>query len=104
MNMSAGILGSVVSLWRYPVKSMLGEEVNASDIASNGLLGDRVYAIIDRSDGKVASAKNPRKWPTLFDFRAALAAAPTAGGPMPAVRITLPDGTIVSSAQPGIGE
>ncbi len=55
--------GSVVSLWRYPVKSMMGEELNASEVTERGLLGDRAYALVDRSDGKVASAKNPRKCP-----------------------------------------
>jgi len=63
-------LGSVVSLWRYPVKSMMGEELNATEVTERGLLGDRAYAVIDSSDGKVATAKNPRKWPRLFDFRA----------------------------------
>jgi uncharacterized protein len=62
--------GAVIALWRYPVKSMLGEELNASAVTERGLLGDRAYALIDRADGKVASAKNPRKWPQLFDFRA----------------------------------
>ena len=69
-------VGSVVSLWRYPVKSMMGEELNATEVTKVGLLGDRAYALVDTSDGKVASAKNPRKWPQLFDFRAALADAP----------------------------
>ena len=64
---------SIVSLWRYPVKSMLGEELNAADVTKGGLIADRAYALIDRSDGKVATAKNPRKWPQLFDFRAVLA-------------------------------
>ena len=68
--------GSVVALWRYPVKSMMGEELNATEITRRGLRGDRAYALMDSSDGKVASAKNPRKWPALFDFRAALAEAP----------------------------
>jgi uncharacterized protein len=54
-------LGSIVSLWRYPVKSMMGEELNAAEVTSGGLLGDRAYALVDSSDGKVASAKNPRK-------------------------------------------
>src|SRR2546430_16911639 len=90
-------VGSVVSLWRYPVKSMMGEELNATEVTQSGLLGDRAYALVDASDGKVASAKNPRKWPRLFDFRAALVDAPTPGAPLPAVRITLPDGTIVSN-------
>src|SRR5439155_7346001 len=96
-HMTGTLVGSVVGLWRYPVKSMLGEELNASDVAERGLLGDRAYALVDASDGKVASAKNPRKWPRLFDFRAALVDAPSPGAPLPAVRITLPDGTIVSS-------
>ena len=92
-------LGSVVSLWRYPVKSMMGEELNAADVTERGLLGDRAYALVDGSDGKVASAKNPRKWPQLFEFRATLVDPLRTGAPVPPVRITLPDGTIVSSEQ-----
>jgi uncharacterized protein len=94
--------GSVVALWRYPVKSMMGEELNAAEITERGLLGDRAYAVVDSADGKVASAKNPRKWPQLFDFRAALAGVPAIDVEMPEVRITLPDGTIVSSEQPDV--
>ncbi|HWR35418.1 MAG TPA: MOSC N-terminal beta barrel domain-containing protein [Clostridia bacterium] len=93
--------GSIVSLWRYPVKSMMGEELNASEITEAGLLGDRAYALIDRADGKVASAKNPRKWPRLFDFRATLAEAPRRGEKPPPVRITLPDGATVNSQDTG---
>src|SRR5256714_10624171 len=90
-------LGSVVSLWRYPVKSMMGEELNAAEITQRGLLGDRAYALVDSSDGKVATAKNPRKWPRLFDFRATF--DPPAGAKAPRVRITLPDGTMVTNEQ-----
>jgi uncharacterized protein YcbX len=96
------VLGTIVSLWRYPVKSMMGEELNAAEVTKGGLLGDRAYALVDSSDGKVASAKNPRKWPHLFDFRAALADAPRTGVRVPPVRITLPDGTIVNSEQPDL--
>jgi hypothetical protein len=81
---------------------MMGEELNAAEVTKGGLLGDRAYALVDSSDGKVASAKNPRKWPTLFDFRAALADVPGTSTTMPPVRITLPDGTIASSEQPDI--
>jgi uncharacterized protein len=94
--------GSVVALWRYPVKSMMGEELNAAEVTEGGLLGDRAYALVDSSDGKIASAKNPRKWPSLFDFRAALADVPRTGMTMPPVRITLPDGTVLRSEQPDI--
>jgi uncharacterized protein YcbX len=96
------VLGSVVSLWRYPVKSMMGEELNAAEVTDRGLLGDRAYGLVDQADGKIASAKNPRKWPRLFGFRAALAGAPVVGAQLPAVHITLPDGTIVGSEQPGV--
>src|SRR5712692_11565273 len=92
-------LGSVVSLWRYPVKSMMGEELNASEVTERGLLGDRAYALVDDSDGKIATAKNPRKWPNLFDFRAAFIEPPRGSANAPPVRITLPDGTITTSQQ-----
>jgi uncharacterized protein YcbX len=97
-------LGSVVALWRYPVKSMMGEELNAADVTESGLLGDRAYALIDSADGKVVSAKNPRKWPQLFDFRAAFVDGPRASGKLPSVRITLPDGSIVTNEQEDINE
>jgi uncharacterized protein YcbX len=90
-------VGTVVSLWRYPVKSMMGEELNAAEVTELGLLGDRAYALVDGSDGKVASAKNPKKWPRLFDFRAAFAGDPRVGAEMPPVRITMPDGTVITS-------
>ena len=65
------VAGAVATLWRYPVKSMLGEEINSSVVTLRGLLGDRAYALVDQTTGKVVSAKNPRKWPDMFRFRAA---------------------------------
>ena len=102
MRTTQSVLGSIVSLWRYPVKSMMGEELNSAEVGKAGLLGDRAYALIDTSDGKVASAKNPRKWPQLFDFRAALTDTPRTGVKVPPVRITLPDGTVVNSERPDL--
>jgi uncharacterized protein YcbX len=94
-------VGSVVSLWRYPIKSMLGEELNASYVTERGLLGDRTRALVDQTTGKVASAKNPRKWGRLFDFRASFVDPPRSGEPLPGVRISLPDGRSVMADQPG---
>lgn len=91
--------GSVVALWRYPVKSMMGEELNVAEVTDRGLLGDRAYALIDSSNGKVASAKNPAKWPHLFDCRAAFLDAPSSAAKVQPVRITLPDGTSITSTQ-----
>src|SRR2546422_5404939 len=91
--------GSVVSLWQYPVKSMMGEELNATEVTERGLLGDRAYALVDSSDGKGATAKNPRKWPRLFDFRATFIEPMRPAAKVPLVKIALPDGTTVTSDQ-----
>lgn len=97
-------IGSIVSLWRYPVKSMMGEELNASDLTERGLIGDRAYALIDSSNGKVASAKNPVKWGKLFDCRAAFVNRPRSGENLPPVRITLPNGSMITSDQDDVNE
>jgi len=95
-------VGSVVALWRYPVKSMMGEELNACEVTDRGLLGDRRFAVVDRATGNVGGAKNPRKWGNFFDFRAAYAEPPRTGARISPVRITLPDGTAVTSGQPDL--
>lgn len=96
---TASSQGSVVSLRRYPVKSMMGEEVNAVDVTQRGLLGDRAYAVVDRATGKIASAKNPRKWSGLFDCQAAFVEPPRSGERIPPVRIVLPNGVTVTTGQ-----
>jgi uncharacterized protein YcbX len=80
----------------------MGEQLNATEVTERGLLGDRAYALRDTSDGKIATAKNPRKWPNLFDYRAALTGAATVGEKMPPARISLPDGTAISTEQPDV--
>lgn len=72
MNEASTTRGRVVSIWRYPVKSMLGEELDSTYVTERGLTGDRADAVVDQKTGKVASAKNPRKWGRLFDFRSVL--------------------------------
>ncbi len=94
------IAGSVLSVLRYPVKSMMGEELTAADVREGGLIGDRAYALIDNSTGKIASAKNPRKWARLFDCHASFIEPPRKGHPMPPVWIMLPDGSNITSDQP----
>jgi MOSC domain-containing protein len=91
-------MGSVRNLWRYPVKSMLGEELESCELTERGFRGDRAYALVDAEDGKVASAKNPRKWGRLFECRAEFEDGSRA------VRITLPDGATVSAAEPEAAE
>jgi MOSC domain-containing protein len=96
--------GTVASVWRYPVKSMMGEELNSSAITDRGVLGDRSLALVDTETGKVVSAKNPKKWPAMFEFRAAFSAPPEMGSPLPPVRVTLPDGASVTSDDTGFAE
>ena len=102
MNQARTATGTVVSLWRYPVKSMLGEELNSSYVTERGLVGDRAYALIDQKTGKVASAKNPRKWGKLFDFRSVFIDPPQFVENIPRIRITFPDGSHIFSDQDGI--
>ena len=92
--MSNNTQASIATLWRYPVKSMMGEELNGAEITTGGLLGDRAYALVDASTGNVISAKNPKKWPDFFAYRAAYTAPPGQNGLQP-VWITLPDGTVL---------
>jgi uncharacterized protein YcbX len=95
-----GAAGSVASLLRYPVKSMMGEDLGAAQVTAHGLLGDRSYALCDSETGKVVSAKNPRKWPHLFRYRAEYVTPPVAESATPAVRVMLPDGAFTVSSSP----
>jgi uncharacterized protein YcbX len=96
-NTQSAFSGVVEELWRYPVKSMQGEQLNQTEVTERGLVGDRAYALRDKSDGKIATAKNPRKWPNLFDYSAVLLGGPAVGEELPAARITFPDGTTLAT-------
>jgi uncharacterized protein YcbX len=96
--------GSVVAVWRYPVKSMMGEQLDDSSVTERGLAGDRVYALIDVETGKVVSAKNPRKWGNLFEFRTAFVEPPNDTQSLPAARITFPDGANAVTNEADIDE
>ena len=95
-------IGTVAALHRYPVKSMLGEELNATRVGAKGFQGDRVFALADVETGKIASAKNPSKWPTLFGFRAAFTGPFNGSDTLPPVWITLPDGSMLSTEDKNI--
>jgi uncharacterized protein YcbX len=95
-------VGTVEALWRFPVKSMLGEELDAADLSQRGVVGDRAYALVDKQTGKVASAKHAKLWPDLLKCRATFVEPPHAGAEVPAVRIDLADGTSVRSDAPDV--
>src|SRR4051812_41023203 len=82
----------IAGIWRYPVKSMLGQSMAEVEIGTGGLNGDRRFALVDVEDGKVASAKNPRKWGQLLSCRAAFV-----DDTLDVAQITLPDGSQVDT-------
>jgi uncharacterized protein YcbX len=99
------VLGPLAGVWRYPVKSMQGEELDQVPVSERGFLGDRAYALIDKESGKVGSAKNPRRWPKLLDYRAVFREPPSPDRSSPAVRIDFPDGGgSVSSDAPDVND
>jgi uncharacterized protein YcbX len=67
-------VGTVAELWRYPVKSMLGERRSKLSVTQRGSLGDRAWALRDLNTGRIASAK---KFPRLLDFHARYEIEPT---------------------------
>jgi uncharacterized protein YcbX len=83
-------VGVVEALWRYPVKSMLGEQMSQAAVDVRGMLGDRLYAVRD-ADGKFGGGRNSRRFRRmdgLLELRA---------GYLPDLTpvITLPDGRTV---------
>jgi len=94
----------VAALFRFPVKSMLGERLDRVRGGERGFAGDRAYAVVDRSDGRVASAKHPRKWGRLLEISARYVDEPDPGGVRAPVELTLPDGTAVRSDAPGVDD
>jgi hypothetical protein len=83
-------VGTVESLWRYPVKSMLGEQLAQAPVDARGILGDRLYAVRD-TDGRLGSGRDTRRFRRmdgLLDFHAEY------GSDLVPI-ITLPDGRTV---------
>lgn len=96
---ASGISGTnarVTRLWRYPVKSMMGEECASLEVDGRGATGDRLFAVRD-ADGKFGSGKTTRRFRRidgLLGFRAAY----EAGVP----RVTFPDGRALLASDPSV--
>jgi len=69
-GVAGSAVGVVQQLRRYPIKSMLGEELTRATLTARGLVGDRVGAVIDDETGRVVSVKYPRRWAGIFELRA----------------------------------
>lgn len=71
----------IAEIWRYPVKSMLGEQLNQANVGPNGIQGDRQWAVVDAESGVSLSAK---RYANLLRCRARTSDS--------GVMIRLPDG------------
>jgi len=100
--MTKTLVGTVKALWRYPVKSMRGEQVEESRLTEQGFWGDRAYALWDEQTQKVASAKNPKKWAQLLGFKSKLLRNLSVQDASPQVEIFLPDGQTTTSGNPEV--
>jgi uncharacterized protein len=79
-------MSEVTALWRYPVKSMQGEQLAAADVGPNGLVGDRHWALVDSQTGLGLTA---RRQPEMLYASAAIDGDD--------VVITLPDGSVAKN-------
>lgn len=94
------VVGRVVNLYRYPVKSMGGERLEAARITARGMEGDRAGALVDRETGRVVSAKRPRLWGAVYGLSASFEREKRENGAA-SIRVRFEDGTTLSSAGRG---
>jgi uncharacterized protein YcbX len=99
------VVGSVAEIWRYPVKSMGGERIARSAIATRGLHADRMWAVRDVGLDTFTTA---RRWPVLLHCSARFAedpaGRPAEPGDVLEVIVTFPDGSELSSSDPAMDD
>lgn len=93
-------IGTIREIWRFPVKSMAGERLDAALVTPGGIPGDRGWATRDEAIGEMRGAKY---LPKLMLCSAVYREPPEASdaGVRP-VDITLPDGTRTASDDPEV--
>ena len=95
------VVGRVAGLWRYPVKSMAGEELDGVEVSWHGLAGDRRWAFI--RDGQARSGfpwLTIRERPELARYRPRFAEADRPDASLTLVR--RPDGGELDVADPAL--
>jgi uncharacterized protein YcbX len=93
-------VGTLRSLYRYPVKSMGGESLEAAELGPRGIPGDRAWAIRDEARASIQGAK---KIPQLMSCDARYL-EPPGSGPAPAPQIELPSGDVFLADAPDAGK
>ena len=92
------IVGTIKEIWRYPVKSMAGQQLESCTVGSLGIPGDRGWALRDETTKEITNGK---RIPQLMKCAARYLTEPS-NGEIPNVRITFPDGTEIHSNDPEI--
>src|SRR3954454_4557686 len=99
------LVGTVAEIWRYPVKSMGGERVGRSAIATRGVHADRMWAV---RDVELDTFTTARRWPVLLQCNARFVQDPAGRSAEPGdvleVIVTFPDGAELSSSDPEIND
>ena len=85
--------GRLTAIYRYPVKSMMGETLSATTLINNGIPGDRAWAVRDEVRGGIRGGK---KIPGLMRLSARYPHEPD-GTASATAEITLADGSIACS-------
>lgn len=67
-----GVSGVVREIWRYPVKSLAGEQIDDSNVTELGLEGDRRWALVDSLPNRAGKLLTIREHERLLTYRARL--------------------------------
>ena len=76
------IIGTVESLWRYPVKSMRGQELEEAFAGYSGIYGDRVFAFRSSANHKGFPYFTARDQRRLLQYRPRFRYPDKAAGPI----------------------
>lgn len=87
-------VGTIKEIWRYPVKGMAGENLNAGTLEKTGLSGDRIWALRDTARQEIQSCK--------FRPELLLCSARCHPGAAAQVQVTFPDGSVLDSDEDAI--
>lgn len=103
-------VGNVMAIRRFPVKSMAGEALTSAAIDTRGLVGDRLWAVVD-AEGKLGSGKNTRRMRRIdgllrmqASYDASAAPVPRASYEASAPTVRLPGGRACRADDPTVHE
>ena len=86
-------IGTIREIWRYPVKSMAGQQLDSCTLGVTGIPADRGWALRDETTGEITNGK---RFPLLMQCAARFCSEPVDDS-IPQVKITFPDGSVTAS-------